>query len=153
MNLYCSSVREDQIQPGEKLIKKPKSQSKLIKKHQILLLLFSFIVTFSFTIEYPVPNFPFDITTADIDRDGDIDIIVASGDLGIENDTISVLYNDGVGDFTSNLIANENFHFLECINIDNDIYPDLVTKIMENYSIVYYHNYEGSSLGEYNIIF
>ena len=104
-----------------------------------------FIAAISFAIEFTVPVSPNDITYSDIDCDGDFDIIVASS---CYFDTISIFINDGYGNFDINYIEKDNMHFLECIRIDDDNLPDLVTKILEDYQFVYYKNNGDGSFGE-----
>jgi len=113
----------------------------MYKIKYLIFLLFSLLMhTTASAVEYPVPNCPYDITTSDIDCDGDIDVIVGSNISSSVNDSISIFYNDGMGNFTPYYMEKENFHFLKCITIDNDNFPDLLTKNIENYSFVYYKN-------------
>jgi|GEM_PF-737498 len=117
-----------------------------------LLFIFLLMRVSIFADEYPIPKYPYDITTGDVDCDGDIDVIVGSNISSSVNDTISVFYNDGRGNFTPHYIEKENFHFLKCATIDNDNLPDLLTKNIENYSFVYYKNNGDGSFDESIII-
>ncbi len=114
-------------------------------KYVVLLLFFLLIYTTALAAEYPVPNYPYDITTADIDCDGDVDLIVGSTLPYTLNDTISIFYNNN-SYFTVSYINKANAHDLRCINIDNDNLPDFVTKVTPDYA--YYHNNGDGSFSE-----
>ncbi len=106
------------------------------------------IYCISFAVEFTVPTSPNDITYGDIDYDGDWDISIPST-IYYAPDTISILINNGYGNFNMAYIAKDNMHFLECVRIDDDDFPDFVTKIGgENYQFVYYKNNGDGSFGE-----
>ena len=96
----------------------------------VVLLLLSNI---SFTVEYPVPNYPYDITASDIDCDGDMDIIVGShGSFEELQDTLTVMRNTGEGNFIQEKYDFSTHHFLKSATMNNDIYPDLITRSFDN---------------------
>jgi len=126
-----------------------------INRQKFITIFIIFLLTIYYLIinslEYPVPNYPYDITTSDIDCDGDIDLIVGSqGSYYDPQERITILTNNDDGDFISNIIEIDNIHFLKCVNIDNDNLPDLVTKFSPNF--VYYHNNGDGSFGESIVI-
>ena len=63
----------------------------------VLSVLFA-LTQFALSDEYKVPQDAYDLAVCDIDNDGDIDIVVGSNDQG--NDSISILINDGFGNFS-----------------------------------------------------
>ncbi|MCF7920743.1 MAG: FG-GAP-like repeat-containing protein [Candidatus Cloacimonetes bacterium] len=112
----------------------------------ILVSLFSFIELYC--SEYLVPRQARAIDYADIDLDNDMDIVVSCYYTNTIPDTIAILLNDGTGLFSVNNLQKETLHFLKCFKVDNDDLPDLVTKILEDYQFVYYHNNGDGSFGE-----
>ena len=124
-------------------------KTKMILISIIGLLFFSSI---SFASEYTVPKNAENIDFADVVFDNDIDIIVGSYRSSTVQDTISILVNDGFGDFEVNYIEKHNFHFLKCVNIDNDNLPDIITKIVSNYSFIYYKNLGNLAFDEGTVI-
>jgi hypothetical protein len=68
------------------------------KKVFSILAIFLSFIQIALSDGYKVPQYAYTLDVCDIDNDGDIDIIVGSHDQG--NDTISILLNDGYGNFT-----------------------------------------------------
>jgi len=101
--------------------------------------------------EYTVPKIAYDITCNDINSDENIDIIIGSTAANTWNsDSISVLINDGYGNFNVSYIERENYHFLKCVNINNDNFPDILTRNEGQY--VYWPNDGSGNFGESIII-
>ncbi len=71
---------------------------------------------------------PIGLCTADFDLDGDIDI--AAGNYGYlgQGNTVSIFYNDGVGNFGSQSVfpAGNGPYKIACGLINGDDYPDIV---------------------------
>jgi len=112
-----------------------------IIERKVIILLIIFITYFGLTAsEYLVPYPALCIDCADFDLDDDIDIVVGSTITNTTADTISILENDGDGYFMITKMERENAHFINCCDLDNDGLPDLVTKIAEDYQIVWYRN-------------
>ncbi|MEE9441076.1 MAG: VCBS repeat-containing protein [candidate division Zixibacteria bacterium] len=81
-------------------------------------------------IDYPVGNYPRDLTVADFNGDGSADIAVANtGD-----DNITVMLNDGMGNYqdTANYIVGDNPITILADNFNEDDDIDLV--VMNNFS-------------------
>ncbi|MGI6478664.1 MAG: FG-GAP-like repeat-containing protein [Salinivirgaceae bacterium] len=105
---------------------------KKVKYTLIALLLF----TFAFTSDtpkstYTVPRTIWSVSSADIDLDGDMDIIVGHKTMLQEtNPSFTILKNDGKGNFTiadtSKSFCGTQENIFAC-KIDEDDYPDLVT--------------------------
>lgn len=109
----------------------------------ILLIFFPLIASCQeFTISYTVQ----DISSCDIDLDGDQDLIICSANDGTTQDTLYIFYNDGVGNFTKFAINRTNRIFVICGKIDNDPYPDIITA--GNGSIWYIKNNGDGTFGE-----
>jgi len=119
-----------------------------LKKHLIILGLVLLVFTDILALEYAIPRIGMSIDYGDIDLDNDLDIVVSCYYSSIIPDTIAILINDGTGYFTVNYLEKETTHFLKCFKVDNDDLPDLVTKIMEDYQFVYYHNNGDGSFAE-----
>ena len=68
-----------------------------------------------------------DISSCDIDLDGDNDLVISSSGNG-EPDSIYFFYNDGVGHLDKVSILRDNGIFIHCGKIDEDPFPDIITK-------------------------
>ena len=110
-----------------------------VSYEELHLILFFVIISFSFALEYIVLQIPYGLTSADIDLDNDIDVIVGSRNNAAQ-DTISIFINNGFGYFDIIYLEKEILHYIKCRKNNNDVLPDLVTKILEDYRIVYYAN-------------
>lgn len=88
---------------------------------------------------YELPFYVFDMAFVDYDRDGDNDILSAS-----TCDSLVFFENDGVGNLTRTDIACEVGIFLYCRDINNDNYPEIITRDADS---VYY--YENTGIGTY----
>ena len=113
-------------------------------KFSLIIILVIFI-KYIHSSEYPIPNYPYDITTADIDCDGDWDLLVGSNGDGI-SDTVSILTNNGVGYFNEVYWGHENYYVFNCAKLDGDNYPDLITAL----SNWYYCYYANDGFGNFN---
>ena len=116
-----------------------------MSKTMIITLSFLIILKVSFASEYPVPAYPYDITNADIDCDGDKDLLVGSNGEGI-NDTISIFINNGEGIFNTFCLEQENYYNFKCAKIDEDDYPDIITALSD----WYYCYYPNDGLGNFH---
>jgi hypothetical protein len=81
--------------------------------------------------EYNVPRAASSVFVCDLDLDGDIDIVVGHKTAwGENNPTISILWNDGKGNFDN---IDSSFSFcgyqenILVVDLNNDNYPDLIT--------------------------
>lgn len=119
-------------------------------KTALFILIFNFY--FLFSIEISVPKFVHSITCSDIDLDNDIDIIVGSNRCTSPHDSITILTNNGFGEFDKTSFERNSMHIMKCAKIDNDDLPDLITKVSNNFDIVYYKNYGDLTFDEGNII-
>jgi hypothetical protein len=104
------------------------------------------IFNLGFSQELILPAFVDDITSCDIDLDGDTDIICICQILNYDEDSIFIFYNNGDGVFqeTSYFYPNTNFVLCDCVNEDE--FPDIVSRIGTN--IYYIPNYGPQGLGE-----
>jgi len=87
-----------------------------------------------------------DICNCDIDLDGDNDLIISSTYNGTNADSLFIYYNDGTGNLAKTSVNRRNGIFVHCGNIDNDEYPDIITK--DANSILYIKNNGDSTFGE-----
>lgn len=119
-------------------------------------LIISFIVIFNiyflFSLEIPIPKYVHSITCSDINCDNNIDIIIGSSQSSSPHDSITVLINNGLGEFNKISFEKNNMHILKCAKIDDDNLPDLVTKVFNSYDIVYYRNNGDLTFEEGSII-
>jgi hypothetical protein len=79
--------------------------------------------------EYFIANNYFikDICTCDIDIDGDNDLVISSSGNG-SPDSLYIFYNDGIGNLLKSSIRRNNGIFVKCGYIDDDNFPDIITK-------------------------
>lgn len=122
-----------------------------IKKALSLLIVFLSFIQFALSDGYKVPQYTYNgMDVCDIDNDGDIDIIVGSHDQG--NDTISILLNDGFGNFSISQLVRSNYGSVICSCINEDDLPDIVTLTRTDSAWVFYPNYGGINFGNSHII-
>jgi len=107
---------------------------------------------FLFSIEIPVPPDVHSIVCTDVNHDNYIDIVIGSDRSYVLNDTITILENNGMGEFNKISFAKNNMHTLKCVNINDDNLPDIVAKVFDSYDIVYYINNGDFTFGEQNVI-
>lgn len=88
-----------------------------------LFLFVTFPIKQGFSQEYEMPSFIDAMTSYDFDADGFNDIIVSCP----YSDTIVIMFNDGVGNFTLNYYPRFSRISILCGKIDNDTLPDLIT--------------------------
>jgi hypothetical protein len=86
-----------------------------------------------------------DIYSSDIDLDGDNDLIISSASNGLP-DSLYFFYNDGIGNLNKFSVCRRNGIFVLCGNIDEDQYPDIITK--DGYNILYIKNNGDGTFGE-----
>jgi hypothetical protein len=86
----------------------------------------------SFSQEYTMPSFIDAMTSYDFDCDGFNDIIVSCP----YSDTIVIMFNDGVGNFTLNYYNRSSDNSILCGLMDNDTLPDLITLNAEGISFI-----------------
>lgn len=86
----------------------------------IFVLLFIFPCKHSFSQEYTMPSFIDAMTSYDFDSDGFNDIIVSCP----YSDTIVIMFNDGLGNFTLNYYNRSSGNSILCGLVDNDTLPD-----------------------------
>lgn len=80
------------------------------------------------------------ITCADINSDKNVDIVIGSSQSSSSRDSVTLMLNNGSGYFSKICFEKDNMHFLECIDINKDSLPDLITKVFNGYNIVVYLN-------------
>lgn len=68
-----------------------------------------------------------DISSCDIDLDGDNDLIISSYSNDLP-DSLFIFYNDGIGCLNKTSLCRQNSIFVLCGNVDGDEYPDIITK-------------------------
>lgn len=68
-----------------------------------------------------------DICSIDIDLDNDNDLIICSSSNFLP-DTLFIYYNNGMGSLCKTSMDRRNGIFIHCGRIDNDEYPDIITK-------------------------
>lgn len=83
------------------------------------------LVEFGLPIDYPVQDNPISIDQADLDQDGDNDLIVAN----LYSDSVSVLRNNGDGSFAlaAHYSVGTGPHSLKAGDLDNDGDVDVAT--------------------------
>ncbi len=89
------------------------------------------VPTFAPAVNYPVGDFPRDVTRADFDGDGDDDLAVANSN----SNNVSILLNNGVGTFATavNYAAGDRPISITTADLDGDGNRDLaVTNQIEN---------------------
>jgi hypothetical protein len=116
-----------------------------------ILLLFPLLLS---SVEFTVPFQAYDADVADIDNDGDLDIMIGSLVPGTPepSDSVTFLINNGYGEFTKSIIPKNNFAYIKMIDIDCDGLLDICTKNSPNYQIVYYKNLGNLEFDEATII-
>lgn len=115
--------------------------------------LFIFLIIFhlilltgpGYSQEFEMPGYIYDITTGDIDADGSNDILVSCP----YSDTITILFNDGAGNFEINYY-NRPCGFILCGIIDIDNLIDLITR--DGYNLYYIKNLGNRLLSENTIL-
>jgi hypothetical protein len=122
------------------------------KKNSFLLLaiLLSFI-QFALSDGYKVPQYAYGLAVCDIDNDGDIDIVVGSDNQG--NDTISILLNDGYGNFTWSYFTRSNHTKIFCSCMDADDLPDIVSVSSSDFAWVFYPNLGNGNFSYSQVIY
>ncbi len=80
--------------------------------------------TYAPSIDYPVPCFPIDVEWSDLDLDGDLDLVSVAGAAVEVRLTNS---NGTLGPVTPVVVNGRPIQDVECIDVDQDGYPDLVT--------------------------
>jgi hypothetical protein len=117
------------------------------RKYFILLIIVILILSNGkgFAQDFTLPAFIDDITSCDIDLDGDTDILCICQILNYDEDSIFIFINNGIGVFQkiSYLYPNVNFILCDCVNEDS--FPDIVSRYGPN--IYYIPNYGTSGLG------
>ncbi|MBU1626075.1 VCBS repeat-containing protein, partial [bacterium] len=75
-------------------------------------------------VNYKSARYPREVTAADVNKDGAIDMLVSSYN---EQQGISVFFNDGDGDFKlDNIYSSDNISEITVKDITQDGYPDIV---------------------------
>ena len=112
-----------------------------------VLLFFVFPCKHSFPQEYTMPSFIDAMTSYDFDSDGFNDIIVSCP----YSDTIVIMFNDGVGNFSLYYYTRSSGSSILCGLVDNDTLPDLITLSAEGISFL--KNMGQRNLGENQTIY
>jgi hypothetical protein len=121
-----------------------------IKKTISILSIFFSLVQFALSDEYKVPLYAYSLDVCDIDNDGDIDIVLGSNNYG--RDTISILMNDGFGNFSLSYFIKSNFVNVICSCINSDNLPDIVSHSSVDSAWVFYPNNGDGTIGNSIII-
>ena len=108
------------------------------------------ILGICYSQEYILPAFIDDITSCDIDLDGDEDIICICQILNYDEDSIFIFYNDGDGVFQRVGYHYPNSGFILCGCMDGNEFPDLITRL--SYNVFYIPNDGLEGFGEPIII-
>jgi hypothetical protein len=100
----------------------------------IVLIIFHIILitNSSYSQEFEMPGFVNAISSCDIDRDSFNDIIVSCP----YTDSVIILFNDGIGNFTINYYNRLCGSFIPCGLIDSDSLPDIITGTSEGISFI-----------------
>jgi hypothetical protein len=109
-------------------IMKPKIYHFLI----FVLLFFLFTCKHSLSQEFEMPSYITDMSSYDFDLDGANDIIVACP----YSDSIVIMFNDGIGNFTLNYYTRYSGNSILCGLVDNDTLPDLITLSADGISFI-----------------
>ena len=123
-----------------------------MKKFNIFSLIVFFVNYFLFSLEIPVPKNVHSIVCADVNLDNFIDIIIGSSQSSSQHDSVTILENNGYGEFNKITFEKNNMHTLKCVDFNGDNLPDIVTKVFDSYDIVYYANNGDFAFGEQNVI-
>lgn len=135
-----------------------------IKIHLILISSL-LITTKTFAAEYTVPRAASSVYAEDLDLDGDKDIIVGHNTLWeYTNPSISILTNDGNGNFTisdTSIVFCGDQKDIFAKRFNNDDYPDLITLMAdfstgdaERYIRIFYNEYGiFESFSDYSLLY
>ncbi|MEE9555071.1 MAG: FG-GAP-like repeat-containing protein [candidate division Zixibacteria bacterium] len=98
-------------------------------------------------LDFPVGDGPYSIASGDLDRDGDLDLATANLTQG----TLSILFNDGNGNFESGeqLTAGEYPSAVRIVDLNGDRDLDLICANMGSNSIYTYINDSNGNLSYY----
>ncbi|MCF6169699.1 MAG: T9SS type A sorting domain-containing protein [Bacteroidales bacterium] len=118
--------------------------SSLINIGILLLFVFQCYPSQAQTI-FKVPKYPYETCIADYDQDGDNDIIVGCN-FSFEDDSIVLFVNDGWGNFEKLQFAANGAGFIYCEDLDNDGYPDIITRDAD--SIFFYKNDQNNGIAD-----
>jgi len=131
----------------------------------IFILILLIFIKYIYSAEYTIPRCASSVYAEDIDLDGDKDIIVGHNTLWeYNNPSISILTNDGNGNFT---IADTSIVFcgdqqdIFAKRFNNDDYPDLITFMAdfstgdaERYIRIFYNEYGiFESFSDYSLLY
>lgn len=123
-------------------------------KLSLLFIIIHFLIFHPFNIQsqtiFKVPAYPHETCIADYDQDGDNDIIVGCSGPNQDPDSIVIFFNDGWGNFEQQKFERNNGLFIYCEDLDNDQYPDIITRDAEY--IFSYKNNQVGGLGDQYII-
>lgn len=97
----------------------------------------------AFPQEFILPAFIDDITSCDIDLDGDVDILCICQILNYDEDSIFIFYNNGAGYLQRMGYRYPNSGFILCGCMDGNEFPDLITRLSFNVFYVPNNGLEG----------
>jgi hypothetical protein len=125
-----------------------------MKTKKLFLILFTFFTLIQIVLpdEYKVPQYAYGLDICDIDHDGDFDIVVGSFTY-TGNDTMSILINDGYGNFTWSYFTRSNRSKIFCSCMDSDSLPDIISRNSIDSAWVYYPNFGDGAYGNSHIIY
>ena len=98
------------------------------------------------------PNGAYSVHAADLDNDGDQDVLSAGGGYNdLTDGHLNWYENDGSGNFTNKTIVEEYTNGIHSADLDSDSYLEVLSASFEDDKIAWYQN-EGGSIGSQRLI-
>ncbi|KQC06559.1 MAG: hypothetical protein APR54_07125, partial [Candidatus Cloacimonas sp. SDB] len=118
---------------------------------RLLIVLFLSLSYMIFAVEFVVSGYIYDLDIADIDADGDLDVIVGNI-ITDDPDSINFLINNGSGEFTLLTQQIDGGAYLKTEDLDGDSLVDILSRESSNYMPKYYKNLGNLQFGEADTI-